>query len=113
VTLSIWSWRGFLFGLSSRFDVLCRYVCDERWYNITRSIRLKGGLQLESLKQPTWCQLKPEIFSTVVQRASPKFPENVLFTYQKKAANEVSSDVVDDATFDGHLEELSAVDPKL
>ncbi len=85
----------------------CRYVCDERWYNITRSIRLKGGLQLESLKQPTWCQLKPEIFSTVIQRASPKFPENVLFTYQSKAASgkgDIGKDL-EDARFDDHLEE--------
>lgn len=94
---------------------MCRYVCDERWYNITRSIRLKGGLQLESLKQPTWCQLKPEIFSTVVQRASPKFPENVLFTYQSKSANEAkaASSDVNDARFDGQLEEVPLVEPKL
>lgn len=92
-----------------------RYVCDERWYNITRSIRLKGGLQLEKLKQPTWCQLKPEIFSTVVQRASPKFPENVLFTYQSKSANEAgaASHNMEDPRFDGHLEEPLSVGPKL
>ena len=62
----------------------CRYVCDERWYNITRSIRLKGAMGLaaqEALKQPTWCRLPPESFATLVQRASPKFPENILFTY--------------------------------
>ena len=83
--------------------IMCRYVCDERWYNITRSIRLKGGLQLENLKQPTWCQLKPEIFSTVVQRASPKFPENVLFTYQAKSASKAND--LEGVGFDDHLEE--------
>lgn len=60
----------------------CRFACDERWMDITRSIRLKGGMQMESLKQPTWCQLKPEHFSNVVQRASTKYPENILFTLQ-------------------------------
>ena len=59
----------------------CRYVCDERWYNITRSMRLKGGLQLESVKQPTWCTLTPSQFLTVIQQASSKFPENILFSY--------------------------------
>ena len=59
-------------------------VCDERWYNITRSIRLKGAMGLaaqEALKQPTWCKLFPESFATLVQRASPKFPELILFAY--------------------------------
>ena len=35
----------------------------------------------EALKQPTWCRLPPESFATLVQRASPKFPENILFTH--------------------------------
>ena len=70
---------------------LCRYVCDERWYNITRSIRLKGAMGLaaqDTLKQPTWCRLHPENFAALVQRASAKFPENLLFTY--KAAETVN-----------------------
>ena len=93
--------------------IMCRYVCDERWYNITRSIRLKGGLQLESLKQPTWCQLKPEIFSTVVQRASPKFPENVLFKYQAKSASNAAAGDLEDVGFDSHLEEPLFAHPSL
>lgn len=67
-----------------RVAMSCRYVCDERWYNITRSIRLKGAMGMaaqEALKQPTWCRLPPESFETLLQRASPKFPENILFTY--------------------------------
>ena len=71
---------------------------------------------MESLKQPTWCQLKPEIFSTVVQRASPKFPENVLFTYQSKSANQAevaAAHDIEHAAFDDHLEEPLPVGPKL
>ena len=36
---------------------------------------------MDSLKQPTWCTLAPNQFLTVIQQASPKFPENILFSY--------------------------------
>lgn len=36
---------------------------------------------MESLKQPTWCTLTPSQFLNVIQQASPKFPENILFSY--------------------------------
>eukprot|EP00951_Prasinocladus_malaysianus_P047047 scaffold648667_cov45-Prasinocladus_malaysianus.AAC.1 len=37
-------------------------VCDERWHNITSSIRNRGSYlwstdAQEALKQPTWCRL--------------------------------------------------------
>ncbi len=60
-------------------------MCDERWHNITRSIRLRGAIPMatqEALKQPTWCTLPPDKFEVVVERAPPKLPENILFTYK-------------------------------
>ena len=60
-------------------------MCDERWHNITRSIRLRGAIPMatqEALKQPTWCTLPPDKFEGVVERAPPKLPENILFTYK-------------------------------
>ena len=62
-----------------------RAVCDERWHNITRSIRLRGAIPMatqEALKQPTWCTLPPDKFEVVVARAPSKLPENILFTYK-------------------------------
>ena len=60
-------------------------MCDERWHNITRSIRLRGAIPMatqEALKQPTWCTLPPDKFAVVVECAPPKLPENILFTYK-------------------------------
>ena len=60
-------------------------MCDERWHNITRSIRLRGAIPMatqEALKQPTWCTLPPDKFEIMVERAPPKLPENILFTYK-------------------------------
>jgi hypothetical protein len=62
-----------------------RHVCDERWHNITRSIRLRGAMALaaqEALRQPTWCTLPPDKFAPLVERASRAFPENILFVYK-------------------------------
>ncbi len=57
---------------------LCnRFVCDERWYNITKSIRLRGAIGLaaqEALKQPTWCRLHPETFPLLATHARPDAP---------------------------------------
>lgn len=71
-------------GLQQKIEARywCRFACDERWMNITRSIRLKGGSQHENIKQPTWCQLEPEDFGRIVHRASTKYPENVMFARQ-------------------------------
>lgn len=63
----------------------CRYVCDERWYNLTRSIRLRGlGFAgQESLRQPTWCTLPPDKFHALSARASQQQrPENILLIYK-------------------------------
>ena len=72
----------------------CRAVCDERWHNITRSIRLRGAIPMatqEALKQPTWCTLPPDKFEAVVARAPSKLPENILFTYKVRPALHVQS----------------------
>ncbi len=64
---------------------MCRHVCDERWHNITRSIRLRGAMALaaqEALRQPTWCTLPPDKFAPLVERASRAYPENILFVYK-------------------------------
>lgn len=60
-------------------------MCDERWHNITRSIRLRGAMALaaqEALRQPTWCTLPPDKFAPLVERASRAYPENILFVYK-------------------------------
>jgi hypothetical protein len=59
-------------------------VCDERWHNITGKFRMRKGLGVSAdlFKQPTWCRLAPTNFPALVQRASPKFPENILFTFR-------------------------------
>eukprot|EP00884_Botryococcus_braunii_P017341 jgi/Botrbrau1/4290/Bobra.0390s0030.1 len=61
-----------------------RSVCDERWHNITGKFRMRRGLGVSAdlFKQPTWCRLAPASFLPLIQRASPKFPENILFTYR-------------------------------
>ena len=64
---------------------VCRRVCDERWQNITRSIRSRGALGLMTppdIKQPTWCQLPPDKFALVAGRVSDPYPENILFTFR-------------------------------
>ena len=64
---------------------MCRYVCDERWYNLTRSIRLRGlGFAgQDSLRQPTWCTLPPDKFHALSARASQQQrPENILLIYK-------------------------------
>lgn len=63
---------------------VCRYVCDERWYNLTRSIRLRGlGFAgQDNLRQPTWCTLPPDKFRAFAARASQKAPENILLIYK-------------------------------
>ena len=56
-------------------------VCDERWANITRGIRLRGSMSLAAqaaLRQPTWCKLPPDKFPALVSRANAAVPENVL-----------------------------------
>lgn len=65
--------------------VCCRYVCDERWYNLTRSIRLRGlGFAgQDSLRQPTWCTLPPDKFHALSARTSQQQrPENILLIYK-------------------------------
>ncbi|CAL8471301.1 g10843 [Coccomyxa elongata] len=65
------------------------HVCDERWHNITRSIRLRGAMALaaqEALRQPTWCTLPPDKFAPLVERASRTYPENILFVYKAPTA---------------------------
>lgn len=65
--------------------VCCRYVCDERWYNLTRSIRLRGlGFAgQDTLRQPTWCTLPPDKFHALSGRASQQQgPENILLIYK-------------------------------
>lgn len=42
----------------------------------------------EALKQPTWCTLPPDKFEVVVERAPPKLPENILFTYKVPYAHQ-------------------------
>ena len=77
--------RVYIYTHIDPFHHWCRHVCDERWYNITRSIRLRGAIPMatqEALKQPTWCTLPPDKFEVVVERAPPRLPENVLFTYK-------------------------------
>ncbi|KAL3159283.1 hypothetical protein ABBQ32_011245 [Trebouxia sp. C0010 RCD-2024] len=61
------------------------YVCDERWYNLTRSIRLRGlGFAgQDSLRQPTWCTLPPDKFHALSARTSQQQrPENILLIYK-------------------------------
>lgn len=56
-------------------------VCDERWANITRGIRLRGSMSpaaQAALRQPTWCKLPPDKFSALVSRSDAGVPENVL-----------------------------------
>lgn len=56
-------------------------MCDERWHNITRGIRLRGSMSAAAqaaLRQPTWCKLPPDKFSALVARADAGVPENVL-----------------------------------
>ena len=56
-------------------------VCDERWANITRGIRLRGSMSpaaQAALRQPTWCKLPPDKFSALVSHADAGVPENVL-----------------------------------
>ena len=67
---------------------ICRYVCDERWYNLTRSIRLRGlGFAgQDSLRQPTWCTLPPDKFHALSARTSQQQrPENILLIYKAAA----------------------------
>ena len=74
---------------------MCRYVCDERWYNLTRSIRLRGlGFAgQDNLRQPTWCTLPPDKFRAFASRASQKAPENILLIY--KAASKPAQKVAE------------------
>ena len=68
--------------------ISCRYVCDERWYNLTRSIRLRGlGFAgQDSLRQPTWCTLPPDKFHALSARTSQQQrPENILLIYKAAA----------------------------
>ena len=68
----------------------CRHVCDERWHNVTRSVK-EAALGLPppaTLKQPTWCRLQPLRFANVVQRVPAGSAENVLLLY--KAAADVA-----------------------
>ncbi|KAK9806068.1 hypothetical protein WJX72_000034 [[Myrmecia] bisecta] len=70
------------------------YVCDERWHNITRGIRLRGAMGVaaqEALKQPTWCTLQPDKFESLVARTNPKYPENILFTYKSGPAGSAAA----------------------
>ena len=72
---------------------ICRYVCDERWYNLTRSIRLRGlGFAgQDSLRQPTWCTLPPDKFHALSARTSQQQrPENILLIYKAAAKSRQS-----------------------
>ena len=68
-------------------------MCDERWANVTRSIRLRGAMALaaqEALRQPTWCTLPPDKHAALLARKAPPAaaaaaPENVLFVYKVRA----------------------------
>jgi hypothetical protein len=74
-----------------------RHVCDERWHNITRSIRLRGAMALaaqEALRQPTWCTLPADKFSVLAERASHAAPENILFVYKARAPAPLASEGV-------------------
>lgn len=69
----------------------CRHVCDERWDNVTRSIKLQAAVGLprpETLKQPTWCHLKPHRIASIVQRVPRDRPENVLLLFMGTHAAE-------------------------
>ena len=59
----------------------CRAVCDERWHNITRNLRLRGAMTLANQdflqRQPTWCTLQPDKFESLAQRGHQRYPENV------------------------------------
>ncbi|KAK9792043.1 hypothetical protein WJX73_001872 [Symbiochloris irregularis] len=47
------------------------HVCDERWTNVTRSVKLQATVGLpppDTLQQPTWCHLKPSRFANVAER---------------------------------------------
>ncbi|KAK9862507.1 hypothetical protein WJX84_003997, partial [Apatococcus fuscideae] len=60
-------------------------VCHERFVNLTRAVRLKGGAGFttnQAIKEPTWCALKPESIGIVTHRVGPKVPENFLFVYK-------------------------------
>jgi hypothetical protein len=49
-------------------------ACDERWHDITSSVRTRGSYlwstdAQEALQQPTWCRLNPDSFQAVAERA--------------------------------------------
>uniref|UniRef100_A0A383WPH4 Methyltransferase FkbM domain-containing protein n=1 Tax=Tetradesmus obliquus TaxID=3088 RepID=A0A383WPH4_TETOB len=56
-------------------------VCDKRWGNVTRGMRLQVTLSpsAHAMQQPTWCKLRPEQFQLLLDHADAAVPENVLF----------------------------------
>ena len=88
----------------------CRHVCDERWANITRSIKLQAAVGLpppETLRQPTWCHLQPQRFANVAQRVPHSKAENILLTHRAPAVGTVEQQEVHAAepekVFRGHI----------
>lgn len=85
-------------------------MCDERWQNITRSIKLQTAVGLpppETLQQPTWCQLQPLRFANVAQRVPRGKAENILLTRKPPGsllADEQSLPVtVPEKVYHGHI----------
>ncbi|KAL6771149.1 hypothetical protein ACKKBF_B34135 [Auxenochlorella protothecoides x Auxenochlorella symbiontica] len=65
------------------------YVCDERWYAATYGVRRRGGVtpeELAALRQPTWCRLHVEDWGALLERASPRSPETLLFVNREAGA---------------------------
>ena len=56
-----------------------RHVCDERWRNITRSVKEAPA---GTLRQPTWCRLPSTRFANVVQRVPARQAENFLLLHK-------------------------------
>ena len=73
----------------------CRAVCDERWHNITRNLRLRGAMTLANQdflqRQPTWCTLQPDKFESLAQRGHQRYPENVSMPLVLKHAFDIKS----------------------
>ncbi|GMH40318.1 hypothetical protein BSKO_08222 [Bryopsis sp. KO-2023] len=74
-----------LYELGYREIYQAGHVCDHRWVQLTKGMRVGAfffSSMYQQLKQPTWCKLKPDEFDWLVENAQENVPENILFVHR-------------------------------